>query len=64
MLDVLKREPYSAASHQALSTHAHRIARQRSPRAQHRIALKAVRTKGLKMLRKEARKAAKTRKVS
>jgi hypothetical protein len=63
ILDVLKREPYSAASHQALSTHAHRIARERSPSARHRTAMKAVRTKGPKMLREEAMKAAKTRKV-
>jgi len=63
MLDVLKRESSSAASHQGLSTHAHRIARQRGPSARHRAAMKAVRTKGPKMLREEARKAAKTRKV-
>jgi|SRR5262245_4105645 len=63
MLDVLKRESSSAASHQALSTHAHQIARQRGPSARHRAAMKAVRTKGPKMLREEARKAAKTRKV-
>jgi uncharacterized protein DUF6496 len=63
MLDVLKREPSSAASHHALSTHAHRIARQRGPSARHRTAMKAVRTKGPKMLPEEAKKAAKTRKV-
>lgn len=63
MLEVLKREPSSAASHRALSTHAHRIARQRGPSARHRTAMKAVRTKGPRMLREEARKAAKTRKV-
>ena len=63
MLDVLKRESTSAASHQALSTHARRIARQRGPRARHQTAMKAVRTKGPKMLREEARKAAKTRRA-
>ena len=61
ILDVLKHEPSSAASHQALSTQAHRIARQRGPNARHRTGMKAVRTKGPKMLREEARKAAKTR---
>jgi hypothetical protein len=61
ILDVLKHEPSSAASHQALSTQARRIARQRGPSARHRTAMKAVRTKGPKMLREEARKAAKTR---
>ena len=60
-LDVLKHEPSSAASHQALSTQARRIARQRGPSARHRTAMKAVRTKGPKVLREEARKAAKTR---
>jgi hypothetical protein len=63
MLEVLKHEPSSAASHQALSTHAQRIARERGPSARHRTAMKAVRTKGSKLLREEARKAAKTRKV-
>ena len=63
MLDVLRRESSSAVSHQALSTHAHRIARQHGPSARHQIAMKAVRTKGPTMLREEARKAAKTRKV-
>ena len=60
-LDVLKHEPSSAASHQALSTQTRRIARQRGPGARHRTAMKAVRTKGPKMLREEAKKAAKTR---
>lgn len=63
-LDVLKHEPSSAASHQALSTQTHRIARQRGSSARHRTAMKAVRTKGPKMLREEARKAAKTRQVT
>jgi hypothetical protein len=64
ILDVLKREPRSAASHQALSTQAHDVARQRGPSARREAALKAVRTKGPKMLREEARKASKTRKAS
>jgi len=62
ILDVLRHEPHSAASHQALSTQAYRVARQRGPSARHRAAMKAVGTKGPKMLREEARKAAKTRK--
>ena len=61
MLDVLKQEPRAAASHQALSTQTHRVARQRGPVARHRAAMKAVRTKGPKMLREEAAKAAHTR---
>jgi len=61
ILDVLKHEPSSAASHQALSTQARRIARQRGPNARHRTGMKAVRTKGPKMLREEAKKAVKTR---
>jgi hypothetical protein len=62
-LEVLKREPHSAASHQARSTQAHRAARQRGPGARHQAAVKAVKTKGPKMLREEARKAARTRKA-
>ncbi len=61
-LEVLKREPHSAASHQALSRQAHRTARQRGPSARHRAAMKAVTSKGPKMLREEARKAVQTRK--
>jgi hypothetical protein len=62
ILEVLKREPRSVASHQALSAQAHRVARQRGPVARHQAAMKAVGTKGPKMLREEARKAARTRK--
>ena len=61
MLDVLKEEPHAAASHQALSTQTRRVARQRGPAARRRTALKAVKTKGPKMLRDEAAKAARTR---
>jgi hypothetical protein len=64
ILGVLKQEPRSAASPQALSTQTHRVARQRGPIARHRAALKAVRTKGPKMLREEAKKAVKTKKRS
>jgi len=62
-LAVLKREPHSAASHQALSKQAHRAARQRGPDARHRAAMKAVKTKGPQMLREEAKKAARTKKT-
>jgi hypothetical protein len=61
VLNVLKHESHSAASPKALSTHAHRVARQRGPSARHRAALKAIKTKGPKMLREEARKGAQTR---
>ena len=62
ILEVLKKEPHSAASHRALSTQAHRAARQRGPKARHRAAMKAVVTKGPMMLREAAKKASKTRK--
>ena len=62
ILKVLKKEPHSAASPQALSTQAHRTARQRGPRDRHQAAIKAVKTKGPTMLRQEAKKAARTRK--
>ena len=62
-LAVLKREPHSAASHQALSKQAYRSARQRGPAARHQAAMKAVKTKGPKMLREEAKKAARTKKA-
>jgi hypothetical protein len=61
-LAVLKREPHSAASHQALSKEAHRSARQRGSGARHQAAVRAVKTKGSRMLRDEARKAARTKK--
>jgi hypothetical protein len=64
ILEVLKRKPHSAASHQALSAQSHRIARQRGPSARHQAAMKAVGTKGPKMLKEEARKAARTRKAN
>jgi hypothetical protein len=60
-LEALQREPSSAASHQALSTHAHRIARQHGQKARRQAARKAVHTKGPKMLKDAAKKAAKTR---
>ena len=62
ILEVLKKEPHSAASSQALSIQAHRAARQRGSKARHRAAKKAVGTKGHMMLREAAKKAAKTRK--
>lgn len=62
-LAVLKREPHAAASHQALSRQAHRSARQLGPGARHQAARKAVETKGSRMLREEAKKAARTKKA-
>ena len=64
ILKVLKKEPHSAASPQALSTQAYRTARQRGPKNRHQAAIKAVRTKGPTMLREEAKKAARTRKAT
>jgi hypothetical protein len=58
---ALKREGRSAASHKALAGHARSAARARGARQRHTSAMKAVRTKGPQGLRKEARKAAKTR---
>jgi hypothetical protein len=58
---ALKREGRSAASRTALSKHAGRAARRRSPQERRSSAMKAVRTKGPEELREEARKAAKTR---
>ena len=62
VLDVLKKEPRSAASHQALSTQANRAAHQRGPKARHRAAVKAAGTKGPTLRREAAKKAATTRK--
>jgi hypothetical protein len=58
---ALRREGASAASHLALSRHAHTSARKRGKVALHRAALRAVRTKGSAGLRRAARKAAHTR---
>jgi hypothetical protein len=61
ILNVLKKEPRSAASHRSLSRQAHEAARKRSPVARHRAAEKAVQTKGPRGLSAAARKAARTR---
>lgn len=59
---ALRREGRSAASRQSLSRHARSAARRRTPSERHRAAEKAVHTKGKEGLRREARKAANTRK--
>jgi len=58
---ALKKEPKVAASHLALSRHAHASARQRGPESLKQAAAKAVRTKGKAGLKKAAKKAARTR---
>ena len=42
---ALKREPHAAASHRALSAHAHQVARTRGPAARRASARKAARTR-------------------
>jgi uncharacterized protein DUF6496 len=61
VIKALRREGAGAASHLALSRHAHASARKRGKAALHRAALQAVRTKGSAGLRRAARKAARTR---
>jgi hypothetical protein len=61
MLRKLKREGTASASHLALSRQAHRAAEKRGPAKRHQAAMKAVRTKGSRVLKKAARKAARTR---
>ena len=58
---ALKREGKQAASHTALSRHAHTSARSRGAASRSRAAKKAVRTKGSAGRKKAARKAARTR---
>jgi uncharacterized protein DUF6496 len=58
VLKALRREGRQGASKQALSRHAHASARSRGPAARHDAAMRAVRTKGPRGLRKAARKAA------
>ncbi len=58
---VLKREPRSTASRQALSRQTKKAAQRRSPADRRRAAEKAVRTKGRRGLSLEARKGARTR---
>jgi len=58
---ALRREGRSAASHRALSRHAHASASQRSAASRKKAAQKAVRTKGPAGRRNAARKAARTR---
>jgi len=61
ILRALRRESHSSASHSALARQAKAVARRRGPEARHKSALAAVRTKGVKGLRRAARKAAQTR---
>jgi hypothetical protein len=59
--EVLKREPHSTFSHQALSRQAKTASRSRTGKERHDGAAKAVRTKGKAGLQKAAKKAANTR---
>jgi len=61
ILEFLKKQPRSAASHRSLSRQARAAAKKRSPESRHEAAEKAVRTKGPDELRAAARKAARTR---
>lgn len=61
-LSALKKEPKSAASHDALARQAHKSAVKRGPKKLHAAAMKAVATKGPAGLHKAAQKAAATRK--
>jgi Family of unknown function (DUF6496) len=58
---ALKREGHSAASRKNLARQARSAAKKRGTSERHRAAVKAVRTKGEKGLKREARKAAQTR---
>jgi len=58
---VLKKEPRSTVSHEALSKHAKRAAAKRPRGERSTAALKAVRTKGFALRSAAARKAARTR---
>ena len=58
---ALKREPHQAASHKALSKHAHRAAARRTKAERSAAARKAARTKGQSTRSAAARKAARTR---
>ena len=59
--EVLKREPRTAASHEALSRQAKQAARKRGKASLRAAARKAIRTKGPRELKAEAQKAARTR---
>ena len=59
--EVLKREPRSTASRQALSRQTKQAAGQRGAAQRRDAAVKAVRTKGPRVLSQEARKGARTR---
>jgi hypothetical protein len=59
--NVLKHEPRSSASHEALSRHAKRAAASRSAASRSQSARKAARTKGPKERSAAAKKAARTR---
>ena len=58
---ALKQEPRSTVSRSALSRQTSKAAKKRSASDRHGAAMKAVRTKGEKGLREEARKGARTR---
>jgi Family of unknown function (DUF6496) len=60
--EALEREGKSAASRENLSRHARQAARHRTPAERHAAAEKAVETKGTKVRRAAAKKAARTRK--
>jgi hypothetical protein len=61
---ALKREGRAAASRSSLSRYARAAARRRGRRSRHQSAMKAVRTKGKAGLRREERKAARTRRAA
>jgi hypothetical protein len=63
-LGALRREGSAAASHLALSRHAHSAARQRSASDRSAAARKAARTKGRAGRQASARKAARTRRAA
>ena len=54
--NALKREGQSAASPEALASHARAAARRRGPQERHQSAMKAVHTKGPKELKEEVSK--------
>ncbi len=64
ILGVLRREGRSAASPRALARQGRSVAARRGVAARRRAALLAVRTKGPRLLRQEARKAARARRYA
>jgi hypothetical protein len=59
---ALRREPHRAASHRALASQAHSVAKRRGAAARSASARRAARTKGPALRKAAARKAAETRK--